>query len=389
MPQSTRLPSLALAVLAGCALLTSGCAPGRALEAKRLLLDVAAGEGPSDLKAATGTPTRETIELEVAGRRYAADRYTPAEPADAALVLVPGAAPAGKDDRRLVAFATSLARVRFEVLVPDIENLRALKVTPADATAIADAVRHHAASDGSADGPESDRPVGVIAISYAAGPAVIAAVGDDIRHRVAFLYLVGGYYDITAATAYFTTGYYRASPAEAWREGRPDPTAKWIFLDANAERIQDPADQQRLEAIAVRKQRRLDADIAELKAQLGPEGQSVLALLENRDPARVPDLIAGLPTGLRDDIMGLDVKSQDLSRLKARLILVHGRDDPVIPWSESAALAAAVPERQARLFMPDNLAHVDLGPGSIADALSLWEAAYRLLEERDAMAAGS
>lgn len=387
MPRPARLPILALLVLTACALLTVACAPGRALEAKRLLLDVAAGDGPSDLKGATGAPTRQAVEILVAGRRYGADRYTPAEPADAALVLVPGAAPAGKDDRRLVAFAQSLARVRFDVLVPDIQNLRALKVAPADATAIADAVRFHAASAQLAGGPESDRKVGIIAISYAAGPAVIAALADDIRGRVAFLYLVGGYYDMTAVTAYFTTGFYRARPEAAWRAGRPNPMAKWIFLDANAERLQDPADQQRLKAIAVRKQRQPDAEIADLEAGLGPDGHSVLALLENQDPARVPALIAKLPAAVRDDIMGLDVKRHDLSRLKARLILVHGRDDPVIPWSESVALAAAVPARQARLFLPDNLAHVDLGPGGVTDALALWEAAYRLLEERDAMAA--
>ncbi len=64
-------------------------------------------------------------------------------------------------------------------------------------------------------------------------------------------------------------------------------------------------------------------------------------------------------------------------------MLIHGRDDEIIPYSESLALAAAAGEDKAELFLVDNLAHVDLGPGSLDDQLTLWRAAYRLLEERD------
>ena len=40
-------------------------------------------------------------------------------------------------------------------------------------------------------------------------------------------------------------------------------------------------------------------------------------------------------------------------------------------------------EAQAELFLVDNLAHVDLGPGGLDDQLTLWRVVYRLLEERD------
>ena len=86
---------------------------------------------------------------------------------------------------------------------------------------------------------------------------------------------------------------------------------------------------------------------------------------------------------MRADIAALDLKRRDLSKLSARLILVHGRDDAIIPYSESKALAAAVPEGQAALYVVDNLAHVDLGAAGLVDILILWRAAYRLLSERE------
>ena len=39
----------------------------------------------------------------------------------------------------------------------------------------------------------------------------------------------------------------------------------------------------------------------------------------------------------------LDLSRADLSRLGARLILLHGRDDAIIPFTQSLALAAAAP----------------------------------------------
>ncbi|MEE8623188.1 MAG: alpha/beta hydrolase, partial [Alphaproteobacteria bacterium] len=82
------------------------------------------------------------------------------------------------------------------------------------------------------------------------------------------------------------------------------------------------------------------------------------------------------------DMAALDLKKQDFSKLAARLILVHGRDDAIIPYSESEALAAVAP--RADLYVVDSLAHVDLGLGGLVDTIVLWRAVYRLLAERDA-----
>ena len=65
--------------------------------------------------------------------------------------------------------------------------------------------------------------------------------------------------------------------------------------------------------------------------------------------------------------------------LRADLLLIHGRDDPLIPASESRALAAAVPPGRADVFVVGNLSHVEIHPGGIPDMLLLWQAAYRLL----------
>ena len=380
-----RHPSLLLLTLC-VALALQACAPGRALEAKRLLEDVAAGDGPSALKETTPAPSRTLVHFTVEGRARSGDLYRPAEPPLAALVLVPGVTPAGKDDRRLVALATSLARVRFTVLVPEIPNLRELQVRPDDAAVIADAVRALTGDgDLAAESPE-EAQAGLLAVSYAVGPALLAALRPGLRERLGFLVLIGGYRDITALVTYFTTGAYRAGPTEPWRAGRPAPYAKWAFAKANAGLMSEDRDRVLLTGMAQRKREDPAADLSDLAARLGPEGRAAYDLLENRDPERVLELIAALPPAILDDLKGLDLASRDLSSIDAETILVHGRDDPVIPFTESQALQAAIGPAQADLTLVDNLAHVDLGPGDVTDVLKLWSTAYRLLEARDRQA---
>ena len=154
----------------------------------------------------------------VEGRTYVADLYLPRQPAKAALVLVPGAAPRGKDDSRLVAFAEAIARARFLVLVPEIESLRDMRVSPTDMQAIGDAVVYLA-------GQTEDSGVGLVAISYSAGPAVIVALQERTRSLVAFVLSVGGYYDIEALVTFFTTGYFRLTPEADWAIPGPIPMA--------------------------------------------------------------------------------------------------------------------------------------------------------------------
>ncbi len=292
-------------------------------------------------------------------------------------MLVPGAARTGKDDPRLVRFAGVLAAHGFLVLVPDLPGPRALRVGSEDIVEIADAAAHLGALLPAA------KPLGIAAISYGVGPAVLAALDRRLAARLRFVLAIGGYYDATAVITFFTTGYERAAPGAPWRRGTPNAYGKWVFVLANAARLDDAADRERLAAIARAKLESPDADTRAREAGLGPEGRAVMALLDNRDPARVPALIATLPPRLSAEIAALDLAGKDLGALRAELLLIHGRDDAIVPYGQSVALAAALGPRRARLYLLDSMAHASFSAGSLADAWRLWRAADTLLAIRD------
>jgi len=369
-PLPRLLPLLALA------LLLTNCITAESWEATRVLQDVDAAGGPSTLKETTPEPRRATERYEVAGRGNVADVYDPRQPLGGALVLVPGFTRDGRNDWRLVELARSLARARFLVMVPEVPGSRALRVRLEDGETIADAVRHLQASR-----PEvAQHGIGVVAISYAVGLAVLAALDLADEQPPAFLVGIGGYYDTAAVVTFATTGRFRPPGTRGWESGQPLDSAKWIFLASNAEVLEDAADRQRLEALGEDCMDGCDVDPAKMRAELGPGGRALLALVTNRDPARVPTLIAALPAAARDQLARLSLKGRDLSPLARRLILVHGRLDPLIPYSESMALARAVPGSE--LFLIDGFSHITPRDVGWAGQLQLVNAIKAVLQRR-------
>jgi pimeloyl-ACP methyl ester carboxylesterase len=197
------------------------------------------------------------------------------------------------------------------------------------------------------------------------------------------LITIGGYYDLRAVITFFTTGNYRADAEAPWRYRRPNAYGKWVFVLSNAPRLDDPADARALEAMARRKIGDPDADVSDLTESLGPDGRAVFALLANRDPERVPALLAALPPAIVAEIQSLDLSRRNFRTVDVQFILVHARDDPIIPETESIAFAAAAAPGRAELFLLEGLRHVDASDLGLVDKLRLLDAVYTVLAFRD------
>jgi pimeloyl-ACP methyl ester carboxylesterase len=363
-----------------CIALAAGCAPGLGdSEADLVLEDVVLGTGASRLKARTPTPSITPWRYTVQGRSYAADVYRSPEGSLGGLVLVPGVSPQGKDDPRLGALAMTLARMRFTVLVPDLPGPRRYQVRASDVRAVADAfVALTTLTDEVAPGQ-----AGIAGISYGAGPVLLAGLEPDIREQLGFIITLGGYYDLRSVVTFFTTGHYRQEETDAWRRLDVPPAAARVFTLSNLGLLEAPEDRRRIRAHLM--DLAAGRSDAAPPADLAPDAQALVALLHNDDPARVPALIEALSPQIRTELAGLDPAAHDLGALRARVLLIHGRADTIIPYTESLALArhlkAVLPPDQVDLFLIDGFAHVDFRVGP-QDVPELRRAAETLLGQR-------
>ena len=275
--------------------LLTGCAPTRHFDAARVLQDFAVGNADSRLKRTTALPLRQSVSYTLSGRTHRADLYLPGSldgcPAPrsadtfkrgcprAAIVAMPSAVPRGKDDLRLVAFANTLARGGFAVLVPEIEGFRQLRMRPSDAHAIADAFAYQVSR------PElaSNGRAGMVAFSYLVGSALLAALQDDIRQQVRFVVGLGGYYDLPRAMHFFTTGWFEQ--AGTWHYITPDDTGKMVLVYSGLDyfavhtRARDRSVFDRMVALRMRDPH---AKLTPLAVQLSGEAQALRNILDHR-----------------------------------------------------------------------------------------------------------
>jgi len=364
---------LGVTLVAGLA----GCMPRLGdTDAALALEDIAAGSG-SRLKTRTPDPVRETLGYAIDGRRYVGDVYLSPAGSRAGIVLVPGVVPAGKDDARLVALATTLARLNFTVLVPDLRGVRQYRVRKNDVTEVADAFRFLLSRS---EWVPQGR-AGIAGFSYGAGPVLLAALESDIRKRVRFIMTLGGYHDLTSIVTYFTTGFYREAPGSHWRYREPSPYIKWVFTLSNTDLLDDFGDRAALRALANDFIDDTEVEFPTRLAGLGPDAQPLYELLINKDPDRVGALIDRLSPRIRGELAGLDPAAHELSSLQAQVILVHGRGDTMIPYTESVALARNLPAQRVQLFLIEGLAHVDVKPQQ-QDIPQLLAALEALLAQR-------
>ena len=352
-------------------------------DAFEFMADLAAKEGPSRLKRRTAPPSRAAVTFPLGDGEGAADLYLPATAVRAGLLLVPGVARGGKDDPRLIAFATAIARLGYAVMVPELATLRDLNVRPWHREVVRAAFAHFVANPAWAPGGRA----GIGGLSFAMGPGVIAALDPGIREKVRFLFCIGGYFDLVAEMRFVTTGRFRERGGPdgdgPWRHMAPDAYGRWVLCASLADHVPDPASRAALRAMIDRRVDDPAADVADLDAQvLDPAGRALLAFITNEDPARFDAMHDALPAPMREDLAAMDVARQDLSGLRARLILVHGVDDDLIPYAESQALHRAVPAGRSRVYLVRGLNHVNMGKPGLIDAWRLLSAVTALLAER-------
>jgi pimeloyl-ACP methyl ester carboxylesterase len=252
-----------------------------------------------------------------------------------ALVLVHGLSAAGKDDPRLREAARLLARAGWAVAVPTVEGLTVLRLRPEDSAAVTASVIALQAA--------GYVRVALLGISLGAGPALLAASDPEVAPRISAVLALGGYASAVELLRYTLTGAYAFGDV-AGRSAMVQEPAIAQFAFANAELLDEAG-------------RRL---------------------VDNRDPAALDERVRALPPRSQALLAALSPE-RSITSLEAPLFLIHGRQDPAVPFTESlrleaAAHAAGRPVRTAIVGVVDHV-EARLRTG-LPDLLRLWATFY-------------
>jgi hypothetical protein len=278
---------------------------------------------------------------------------TPRATARPAIVLLPGAAPAGRDDRRVVDIATAISRADRTVVVPELEVYDE-QLLPSDVDRI---VAVAAALADVHDG------VVLAGLSFGGSLGVLAADDPRLAAEVRLVATFGAYADLAGVVQAATTGVSLVDGQRVAWDG--DPRAATVVRTQLLDLL--PPDDRRQVADA------LDGHL-DATALPGPL-RAVHDLLTDPDPGRTFHHLDAAPQVVQRRIAEVS-PTRAVPDLKVPLITLHAIDDPIIPYGEQLRFANAYPQaRSLELRAFDHMGLTDEQQPWWVTARDLWHTA--------------
>ena len=309
----------------------------------------------------TGEAVRHEVHYQSSEGTTVADVYRlPDGKPRAAVVLFLGANAAGRDDADVVNLGNALARAGYVVMFhwSPTMALRA-NIDIAELDNLVWAYQYLAEREY----VEEDR-VGLGGFCVGASFALVAAADPRISDDVHFVNAFGPYFDageLLKQAASRTADYDgRGTPWE------PDPLTLKVLANELIETLEDPTDVDTLSRKYLTGQTVAQAELD----SLSPEARTITGLLDGTSPEEAESLYADLPADFREDLTFVS-PSTYVPDIQAKLLIMHDRNDRLVPAAESRRLLAATRERgEVRYTEVLAFEHVRPSGGGYGDLLA-------------------
>ena len=333
MPRAPAAVSLAVVIGLGLGLLV-GRQAARWQRASDLLTSLAGAPRQDARETRVDGSRQRDLSLPSENGPIEARLYLPRGRRRQSVVLGHGIHCQGIDEPRLVAFARHLAGVGFVVLTPELKDLKDYRITDEARRVMTLSVKWLGTV-----GPktESDRP-GVIGFSFSGATALLVAMDPNLRDGIEYVASVGGYHDLNRTLHYLLTGRERTPTGVRLRPAHDYGLVvlAYQFLDRLVPRDERQSARGVLRAW-LRENRSGAMALASERRSVATE--RLYQCLFSEELERYSGPMARWLDRDRAALKALSPRDK-LSHITARVYLLHGADDNVIPPSETEWAAA-------------------------------------------------
>lgn len=332
-------------------------------DAAALLARVEQPSADDGLAAFRAYPVGEQrADFEWEGESVRARRYVPEGSTKApGVVLLHGIHRLGIDEPRLVGFARALAASGIIVFTPELRELAEYRISEASIPTIG-----AAASILAGDGAVLPGGVGMMGFSFAGGLALLAAAEPAYASSVKAVLAVGAHGDLGRVARFFATNE-ALEPDGSSMALRAHDYGALVLVHGHAHEFfseEDAAGAE--EALRLWLWQEWDA-ARERAASLSLEGRAKIEqLFEGKLDAISKELLAW--AGRHGPSLAAVSPSGKLGSLRAKVFLLHGAGDDVVPAAETRWLSRDLPEEaREAVLISQAVQHVE--PGKSATIL--------------------
>lgn len=283
----------------------------------------------------TGEPLRRQVQYSMKDETLVADVYRlPDRKPRAAALLSVGATPHGLDDPAIVMLGDALARAGYVTMLHWSPSMGLQSnFDPSEPERMVEAFVYLEGLD------YVDRErVGIGGFCVGASLALVAAADPEIRDRVDFVNAFGPFFNAETLLLQAVSGtVVYDGETTPWR---PAPRTLEFLATELIETLDDPSDARIL------KRHYLDHEPSSAvdPDALSPQGRVVARLLEGVQTHEAKMLYEMLPPAFREELARIS-PSTYVEDLRARLLILHTRDDEYVPAAESRRLLDATKDR--------------------------------------------
>jgi hypothetical protein len=308
------------------------------------------------------------VQIPVSGGSLRARVWEPAGGARRTALLVSGLHPYGIDEPRLMRLSRELSASGISVVTPDIPDLSHFAITPKTTDAIEQAAMWLASQPAFAP----DGRIGMMGVSFSGGLTLVAAGRPALRDHVAYVLSFGGHADLPRVLKYLCTGVEEPPPGSgsalsavrltSGRTTARDPLTQpplphdygvAVLLLGVADRVVPPGQVDALR-VAVRRflaasaldrvdKTQAQVEFAALRAvarKLPEPSATLLGYVNDRDVVHLGARLVPYVNAYGDHPALSPARAP--GKPTAKVFLLHGIADNVIPAAESAHLSAAL-----------------------------------------------
>ena len=280
-----------------------------------------------------------------------------------AVTLVPGVHMDGIREARLVGMAEDLAASGFTVLTVASPDLQRFRITPESTDIIEDAALWLAAGAAGTVPPEEDGKIGMLGISFSGGLSIVAAGRAKLRDKVSYVMSFGGHGDLPRVMKYLASGNAPEMPpldeAKQYVAGAENVTIKpphdygvAVVLSGVADHLVPPEQVVPLRegiltfllasSLDMVDKTRAEVEFARARAfeQTLPEpARTLMKHVNDRAVDRMGSILAPVVDTLSQRDEHAMLSPERAEPPAAKVYLLHGADDNVIPSVETVLLA--------------------------------------------------
>ena len=289
------------------------------------------------------------------------------------IVILHGVHYLGMTDPRMVNLARAISACGLRVLTPALPGMQDYHVTPSAITRIGDAANWMAKTTG--------HPVGMMGISFSGGLALMAAAEPQYADHVSFVFTLGAHDSMSRVAQFYDAGE-DTFPDGTIEHLAPHEYGPQVLEYEHLEDFTDPAD---TKIVSAALRAHLTENFAMERTLIaGMTAAQQKEYLRVTHPRLNPqNLDSPLADSSRKHAAEFDAVSPHghLQGLRARVLVLHGRADNIIPYAESEWLQRDLPAGtlQAILVSPV-VSHVNTETAYVPSLMDEWRLVHLMAQ---------